>query len=72
MMNNPKFKFFGNKDYFFTCRDSADNSFFYESNSKNIYRDVYYGTSSEQVKNEENDLRDFVFENICKKLNPSD
>ena len=72
LVNKPKFKFFGKKDFYFACRGSVDECIFYDSaqyryNKKDY---IYYGSTTTEIDEEVNSIDQFVFKNICKFINP--
>ena len=72
LVNKPKFKFFGKKDFYFACRGSVDDCIFYDSaqyryNKKDY---IYYGNTIDEINEEENSIDQFAFKNICKFINP--
>lgn len=72
LVNKPRFKFFGKKDFYFACRGKADDCIFYDSAqyryNKNDY--IYYGSTIDEIKEEVDSIDQFVFKNICKFINP--
>lgn len=72
LVNKPKFKFFGKKDFYFACRGKTDDCIFYDSaqyryNKKDY---IYYGNTIDEINKEENSIDEFTFKNICKFINP--
>ena len=72
LVNKPKFKFVGKKDFYFACKFDQGSSIFYDS-AQYVYNrqdNIYYGNSMDEIRNKTNYLEEFVFDNICKFINP--
>lgn len=72
LVNKPKFKFVGKKDFYFACKYDQGGSIFYDS-AQYVYNrqdNIYYGNSMDEIRKKTTYLEEFVYDNICKFINP--